>query len=364
MSIITDMDIANPELIPIESEWVESELNTGLEAVKELEQRMEHLASLSAQAYKARDKVSLEAVQSQPEASSISLEGYVGTITRKNALTIELNKKHLDAVDAYNLGLENYVKDIEEDFGEKLQAYEKIHTKLRTTDADIETPKNKNVQVNHTRVFEMFHIKDVFQGDKALETIRKEDTNVARLITMVGTAVGRIRKDINDLGKDDKLDRKAQDLPKVDRMFLMFNRRGEVVDGQFDYKDNKTKGPKKSYTWKQNIVIVLGGIFLGNLGVSLGYLQTPKGNNAKVDVKLAEVHRFIRYVEGFEDNIDDLTQHIDELIKLFPKVSEENQSALNRRAAPIMELAEFIVKHVTDITRGTDTLFSRLVRKN
>lgn len=365
MTILTDMDIANPELIPVESEWVESELNTGLESVKELEQRLDYLSDLSKRAYNTRDKVSLEALQRLPEVASISLEGHIGTITKKNTIVLGLAPKVKEAEDALTVALENYVLDIQEDYGEKLKAYEKIRTKLGTTDADIENPKSKNVQVNHTRIFEMFHVKDAFKGKEALETIRKEDTNVARLITMVGTAVSRIKKDVNDLGKDGKLDRKTQDLPKVDRMFLMFNRRGEVIDGQFDYKDNKTKGPRKSYTWKQHAIIFLGAMFFGHAGANAAAtFQTKKDSEAKVDVSLAEVHRFIRYVEGFEDNIDDLSQHIDELIKLFSKVSEENQSALNRRAAPIMELAEFIVKHVTDITRGTDTLFSRLVRKN
>lgn len=365
MSIITDMDIANPENIPEETEWVESETNTGLEGVITLEKRYERLEELVGKAYHARDKTSLTAIRKEPEVRAISLEGYIGTITQKNVLATELSKRTEVAKSEYTAALEDYVSDIEEDFGDKLKAYEKVHTKLRTTDADIEVPEKKNVQVNHTRVFEMFHVKETFQGKEALNTIRKEDTNIARLVTMVGTGVARIKKDINDLGRDGKLDRKGKDLPDLPRMFLMFNRRAEVKDGQYEHTDKATKKPKKSFNWKQHVVVAIGAFFFGHIGAQAAKdFQTKRENEAKVDTNLADIHRFIRYVEGFEDSIDDLTQHVDELIKLFSKIDESNKSALNRRAAPVLELAEFIVKHVTDITRGTDTLFSRLVRKN
>lgn len=364
---LTDMDIANKR-IPVETKWVESTLNTGLENILELEKQYDALITQRDQAMRVRDKDALKtALESYRGMSghNVSMENFQGTMTQKNHLASVITQQ-LQQVDLKLwASLENYVQDIKEDFGDKLKAYEKIRTKLETTDADIESPNKKTVTVNHTKIYEMFHVKDVFKGEEAAATIRKEDTNIARLVTMVGTAVSRIKKDISDLGKDGKLERKAQDLPKVDRLFLMFNRRAEVVDGQFEFEAKKTRGPKKYFTWKQNAIIILGTLIFRDLGASIATnFQTPKGNTAKVDVSLAEVHKFIRYVEGFQDNIDDLSAHIDDLVKLFSKVDEQNHSALNRRAAPIMELAEFIVKHVTDITRGTDTLFSRLVRKN
>lgn len=364
MSITTDMDLANPPS-PLETDWEESTLNVTLEKMIHLEQRTEHLKALINKAHGTRDKTSLIALQRDADVSSISLEGHCGTITQKNVITTQLRIKHESVEKELNIGLEDYVTDIKEDIGDKLKAYDKILTKLKTTDADIESPDNKNVQINHTRVYEMFHVKEQFQGEKPLEAVRKEDTNLQRLVTMLGTGVARIKRDIDDLGKDGKLERKAQDLPKVDRLFLMFNRRAAIIDGQLEYKDIKTAGPKKYLNWKQHVVIVLGAALFGQFGASLTRaMQTPKGNSAKVENKLGDVHRFIRYVEGMEDIIDDLSKHVDELVKLFSKVDESNKSALNRRAAPVMELAEFIVKHVTDITRGTDTLFSRLVRKN
>lgn len=364
MSITTDMDLANPAS-PLETDWEESTLNVALEKMIHLEQRCEHLNTLINKAYGTRDKTSLVALQSDADVSSISLEGHCGTITQKNVITEQLRIKHASVEKELNLGLEDYVADIKEDVGDKLKSYDKILTKLKTTDADLESPEKKDVQVNHTRVYEMFHVKEQFQGEKPLDTIRKEDTNLQRLVTMVGTGVSRIKRDIDDLGKDGKLERKAQDLPKVDRLFLMFNRRAAIVDGQLEYKDLKTTNPKKYMNWKQQAVIVIGAIFLGPFGGHLARsAQTPKGNTAKVENKLGDIHRFIRYVEGMEDIIDDLSKHVDELVKLFSKVDESNKSALNRRAAPIMELAEFVIKHATDITRGTDTLFSRLVRKN
>lgn len=364
MSITTDMDLANPTS-PLETDWEESTLNVALEKMIHLEQRSEHLKALINKVYGTRDKTSLTALQRDADVSSISLEGHCGTITQKNVITAQLRIKHESVEKELNIGLEDYVTDIKEDISDKLKAYDKILTKLKTTDADIESPDNKNVQINHTRVYEMFHVKEQFQGAKPLDAVRKEDTNLQRLVTMLGTGVARIKRDIDDLGVNGKLERKAQDLPKVDRLFLMFNRRAAIVDGQLEYKDIKTAAPKKFMNWKQNVIIALGAIFLGQFGGQMARaLQTAKGNSAKVENKLGDVHRFIRYVEGMEDIIDDLSKHVDELVKLFSKVDESNKSALNRRAAPVMELAEFVVKHVTDITRGTDTLFSRLVRKN
>lgn len=363
MDIITDMDLANPELIPLETDWVESELNTGLEAIRALDLKIKHLSTLTSQAYKARDKVSLEAIQKHPEVSTISLEGLVGTITRKNALTVELNKQHQALTDTFELGIEGYLEDIKEDYAEKIKAYGKILIKLEHTDAEIEPPVNKNVTVNHTRVYDMFHVKETFMGNKPLEVIRREDVYLERLTTMVGTAVNRIKKDIKELGKDDKLSRAADDLPKLERMFLMFNRRLAVLDGHMDYKDFKTSAPKKYMNWKQNAIIILSGVLLRGAGNVAKSFMTPAGNSAKIDNKLSDVHQFVNHVEGMRDIIDDLSKHVKELTDLFAKVTEENKSALNRRAAPVMELAEFIVKHVTDLTRGTDMLFSRLVRK-
>lgn len=364
---LTDMEVANNKA-PVETSWIESNMTPGMEQLLELEKQYDTLNNLHDQAYRVRDKnalnVTVEAFAGLPYGHQVSFENHQGTITQKNHLSHCIHSQVGQIGLKYNSALENYVEDIKEDFTEKLKAYQKALTKLGTTDADIESPSNKTVAVNHAKIFEMFHVKDVFSGNRPLEIIRKEDTNIARLVTMVGTAVSRIKKDLNDLDKEGKLDRKAKDLPNVERMFLMFNRRAAVIDGQFDYNDNKTKGPKKVYNWKQTAIIIIGSLFMGPAGETLGKLQKPKDSTAKVENKLSDIHRFIRYTEGFQDNIDDLSGHIDELIKLFTKAGEHNQSALNRRAAPVMELAEFIVKHVTDITNGTDRLFSRLVRKN
>lgn len=363
----TDMDLANT--VPEETNWEESNLTPGLEQLLEQERHCNKLEDLVSKSVGVRDKASLEALQENykgiPNVAKVSLEQHVGTITKKQALTKAIQDQYTEASLLLAKGLEDYVGDIKEDFGEKLKSYQKITTKLSTTDANLESTDKKTIGVNHTRVYEMFHVKEQFQGKELLATIRKESVNMDRLTTMVGTAVSRVKKDINDLGKEDTLSRKAQDLPKVDRMFLMFNRRAAILDGQLEYKDLTAKSPKKFNTWKQDTVIFISAIFFGPAGYNAAkHFTTPKGNTAKVENKLGDIHRFIKYVEGMEDTIDDLSGHIDELVKLFTKVDESNHSALNRRAAPIMELAEFIVKHVTDITRGTDTLFSRLVRKN
>lgn len=364
MGIITDMSLANDPPAE-ENDWEESTLNVTLEGLLDLETRTAHLKELIDKTAVTRDKFSLEALMTDKEISTISLEGHVGTITRKNVITKELKVVHEALTEELQTGLEDYVSDIREDISDGIKSYDKVLTKLKTTDADIESPDKKTVSVNHTQVYAMFHVKEEFKGEKSLETIRKEDVNIQRMITVFGTAVSRIKRDVMDLGKDGKLERNAKDLPNIERLFLMFNRRISILEGQLDHKDIKVGMPKKFMNWKQNLIIVLGAVLMGPFGRSAARsFQNPKGNSAKVENKLSDIHRFIRYVEGMEDNIDDLCKHVDELVSLFSKVDESNKSALNRRAAPLMELAEFIIKHVTDITRGTDRLFSRLVRKH
>ena len=360
---MTDMGAAN-QIAPLETDWVERPLNTGLERITELAARVEYLEDLATKAYKARDKSLLAELRSVPLVKAISLEGVHGTITQKNIITVELTNQ-CDKVKAeLDIALEAYIEDIQEDFEAKLKEYGKLYNKLRATDADIETPANTSVPVNHTRLYEMFHIKNEFFGKNPLSAVRKEEVSLKRLVTSVNTGLDRISRSVKTLTKGDKLDRKNDDLPKIDALFLMFNRRVSLKDGQMEHSDKATGKPKKSFTWKQHLAIVIGSIFFKQAGGTLvEAFMDKKDSTAKVENKLSEIHRFIRFVEGFEDIVADLDDIVSRTDKMFKETDEENHSSLNRRIAPVMELAEFIMKQICDVTAGTDKLFSRLARK-
>ncbi len=380
---LTDMDVANVTVsVEANTGDLESELQfdtlpdgSPADALIEVERTQAALSELADRADTVREQSALEAYQWAYKAltginqvvdnKAISLEGFTGTITRKNelakAIRAEVSKLDVEL----NAALETYASDIKDDFSEIIKQYDQLNRKLRATDSEIENEVKTKIEINHTRIFEMFMVKDVFKGEDPIAAIRAETTNLERLVSRVGTGVDRITKDVGKLGDDDKLERSGRDLPDQQSMYLMFNRRVKIDGGQFEPDQRKTRNPRKSYSWLQHAAMIFGAIIFREAGYNLvKNFQTKKDSEAKVTNNLGEIHKFIRAVEALEDVVDDLSSHVQDLVDLFKKVNESQESALNRRIVPVMELAMFVMKQVCDITKGTDTLFTKIVRKH
>lgn len=378
-SKLTDMDVVNMSTtdVPIDNEpQFETLPETSIATpIIEMEKTQTALIELADRVDTVRDQPSLEAYQwsyqaltginNVVETKSISLEGFTGTVTRKHALAKAIRNEVTKLDTELNLALESYADDIKEDFGSIIKEYEQLNRKLRATDSDIENTVSTKIDINHTRVFDMFMVKDVFKGKEPIQVIRAETTNLERLVARVATGIARITKDIESLEKDTKLDRSSRDLPEQNNVHLMFNRTVKIEQGQFESDQRKTRLPKKSYSWGQHFWIIFGAVMFKRLGYQLAKLVNgeKKDSEAKVTNSLGDVHKFIRAVEGLEDIVDELSGHVQTLTTLFTKVDETNESALNRRIVPLMELSMFIMKQVCDITNGTDKLFTKIVRK-
>lgn len=375
---LTDMDVRNPRpVVSLENDWISVPDDIAAQEILETERTHTALTELANRVDSVRDQTSLEAYQWSYKAltgmtpvverKSISLESFSGTISKKSELAKAI-RAEADRVSAkLEASLETYASDIKEDFAEVVKMYDQAHRKLRATDADIEAVSSKKIEVNHTRIFEMFMVKDVFQGKEPIQTIRKEIQHLERLVQIVGRGVERISKDVQKLGEEDKLERNSRDLPDTQStMHMMFNRKAKVDEGQFETDSRKTRQPKKYHSGWQNFWMIFGAIMFGPLGLSVAQAinHEKKGNEAKVDNSLTDIHKFIRHVEGMDEIVDDLSGHVQDLVDIFKQVNESQESALNRRIVPVMELANFIMKQIVDITKGTDTLFTRLVRKH
>ena len=371
---ITDMDIANPE---VEEDWVSVPDDVEATQIFETEKIHTALTELANRVDSVRDQPTLEAYQQRYQSlvgvsgvvalPTITLEAFIGgTLTKKTSLAKAIRAEAERVGQQLTVALESYASDIKEDFAELVKTYDQANRKLRATDADIEEVTTKKVEVNHQRLFDMFMIKDVFKGGEPLPTIRTETQHLERLTQLVGRAVERIGKDVGMLDQDDKLERNGRDLPDQNSLQLMFNRKAKTSGGQFETDTRKARGPKKSHSWGQHFWIAFGAIMFGSLGHSIAKAvnHNKRDTEAKVSNNLTEIHKFIRHVEGLDEIVDDLAGHVQDLVDLFKQVNEHQESALNRRVVPVMELANFIMKQIVDITKGTDTLFTRLVRKH
>lgn len=381
---LTDMDVANVRVSledqsPIKDEEIQFETlpeDSPADAIIEVEKTKSALLELAERVETVRDQATLEAYQwayraiagtsFAVETKAISLEGYTGTITRKTALAKAIRAEVVKLDEELQVALETYASDIKDDFADLVKQYGQLNRKLRATDANIDDEVSKKIEVNHTRLFEMFMIKDVFRGGQPLDTIREETTRLDKLVQRVATGVDRLRKDVGKLGEDDKLDRSSRDLPDQNTMQLMFNRKAKVNQGQFETEARKVRGPKKTHSWGQIGWITFGAVLFNTAGANLAeaLVGDKKDSEAKVTNSLGDIHKFIRAVEALDDVVDDLSGHVQDLVDLFKQVNENQESALNRRAVPIMELASFTMKQIIDITKGTDTLFTKLVRKH
>lgn len=371
---ITDMDIANPE---VTEDWVSVPDDEAAPEIFETEKIHTALTDLAKDVDTVRDQVTLEAYQKRYQSlvgvsevvtlPTITLESFVGGALTKKTLLAKAIRAEADRVGVQlEAALESYASDIKEDFGEMVKTFDQANRKLRATDADIENVDSKKIEVNHQRIFDMFMVKDVFKGKEPLPTIRTETQHLERLTQLVGRAVERISKDVGMLDQDDKLERNGRDLPDQNSLQLMFNRKAKTSGGQFETDARKVRGPRKSHSWGQHFWIAFGAIMFGSLGHSIAKAinSDKKDTEAKVSNNLTEIHKFIRHVEGLDEVVDDLAGHVQDLVDLFKQVNERQESALNRRVVPVMELANFIMKQIVDITKGTDTLFTRLVRKH
>ena len=378
-SRITDMDVKNkPELVSMESDWVSIPDDTAALEIYATERTHKSLMDLAKRVDTVRDQPSLEAYQWGYQAltgmtdlvdrKSISLESFGGgTISKKTGLAQAIRKEAGHLADKLNIAIENYARDIKEDFLMIAKTYDGAHRKLKATDADIEETKKAKIEVNHTRIFDMFMVNDTFKGKEAIQCIRTEIQNLERLTQIVGKGVDRLAKEVRELGEEDKLERNGRDLPETSAtMQLMFNRKAKVKEGQFENETRKTRTPRKSHSWTQHFWIVFGAVMFGSAGENMARWinSDKKDSEAKVTNSLTDIHKFIRHVEGMDEIVDELAGHVQDLIELFKKVNDTQESALNRRTVPIIELANFIMKQIIDITKGTDTLFTRLVRKH
>ena len=371
---VTDMDIKNPE---VEEDWVSIQDDEAAGQIFETEKVHTALTELANRVDGTRDQESLEAFHQQYQAlvgsseivalPTIALETFAGgTLTKKSSLAKAIRVEAIRVSAELTAALESYASDIKEDFAESIKTYDQANRKLRATDADIEEVKNQKVEVNHQRIFDMFMVKDVFKGGEPIATIRTESQHLERLVQIVGRGVERIRKDVGLLDQDDKLERNGRDLPDLNTVQLMFNRKAKVSGGQFETDTRKTRGPKRSYSWGQHAMLIFGGLMFQQAGYNLAkaFNHKKKDTEAKVSNSLTDIHKFIRHVEGLDEVVDDLASHVQDLVDLFKQVNDHQESALNRRVVPVMELANFIMKQIVDITKGTDTLFTRLVRKH
>lgn len=377
---LTDMDVAQQKRRPSIEEHEETfdtlPEDSKATGIISAERTQEALTELASRVDTVRDQSALEAYQwayttlvgHSPvvDTKAISLEGFSGTVTRKSELAKAIRKQVTKIDTELNIALESYASDIKEDFGEAVKEYDQLNRKLRATDADIGNEASKKVDINHTRIFEMFMVKDTFKGGEPLTAIRTETTNLERLVARVATGVDRIRKDVDKLDDDDKLERSGRDLPEQQSVQLMFNRKVKIEQGQFDSDQRKTRLPRKSHSWSQIGWIVFGQLAFGNAGGNLAKaINSNKENSeAKVTNNLGEVHKYIRAVEALDEVVDDLEGHVQDLVDLFKRVNETQESSLNRRIVPVMELAMFIMKQIIDITKGTDKLFTKIVRKH
>lgn len=376
----TDMDVMRTkvtvELIEDELQFQTLPEDSPVDSLIEVERTQAALSELASRVDTVRDQTSLEAYQwaytaltginHVVETKAISLEGFTGTITRKKALAdaIRAEVRKLDT--ELTTAFESYASDVKEDFTDVVKQYDQLNRKLRATDSEIENEVRTKIEVNHTRIFDMFMIKDAFKGEEPLAAIRAETANLERLVSRVATGVDRIAKDVAKLGDEDKLERSGRDLPEQQSIYVMFNRKAKIVSGQFETDQRKTRLPRQSHSWGQHAAMIFGGVLFGKFGYELtkAINHKKKDSEAKVSNNLGEIHKFIRAVEALEDIVDDLSGHVQDLVDLFKKVNETQESALNRRIVPVMELAMFIMKQVCDITKGTDTLFTKIVRKH
>jgi hypothetical protein len=378
---LTDMDVKNTPQVTMEdteSDWTSLPDDEAALEIYDTERAYKALQELAKRVDTVRDQSSLEAYHWGYQAltgnseviehKAVSLESFgVGTLTKKTGLAKAIRAEADRLATKLSVSIENYARDIKEDFLMVCKTYDAAHRKLKATDADIEETNSKKIDVNHTRIFDMFMVKDVFKGKEPITCIRQESQHLERLVAIVGKGVERLAKDVHGLTDEDKLERSARDLPDTaTQLQLMFNRKAKVNDGQFDNEARKTRAPKKTHSWGQHFWIAFGGIMFGRLGYELSKSinSNKKDSEAKVTNSLTDIHKFIRHVEGMDEIVDDLAGHVQDLIELFKKVTEDQESALNRRSVPIIELANFIMKQIIDITKGTDTLFTRLVRKH
>lgn len=379
---ITDMDIKNsPKTLTLEhydQDWVSIPDNEIALEIYAAEKACKALTDLAVRVDAVRDQPSLEAYQWSYQALTggygytdckrISLESFTGgTISKKTGLAQSIRQEAAQLNIKLEASLEAYARDIKEDMLELVKTYDGIHRKLKATDSDIEQTSTNKIEVNHTRIFEMFMVNEVFKGKEPIQAIRTEIQNLERLVAIVGKGIQRITKDVNTLTSESKLERTSRDLPDTQSiMNMFFNRRAKVTDGQFEDSARKVRKPKRSHTWGQHFWIAFGAIVFGQLGHTIASTinSEKKDSEAKVSNSLIDIHKYIRHVEGMDEIVDDLSGHVHDLMELFKKVSDEQESALNRRTVPIMELVTFIMKQIIDITNGTDKLFTRLVRKN
>lgn len=378
-SRLTDMDIRNPNdnTVNENEDWISLPDDTTAEEIFSTERTHTALAELAGRVDTVREQGALEAYQwaykaltgtvPEVERKHISLESYTGTITKKSALAKAIRVEADKLNTRLTASIESYAADIEEDFNEAHKVFGQANRKLRATDASIDVVRSKRVEINHTRIFEMLMVNNEFKGKDPLGTIDKELKNLERLAQIVDRGVESISNDIKNLGAGDQLARTNRDLPDTTTtMQLMFNRKVKINEGHFDHAAMRVRQPKKSYSWSQIGWLVFGGLIFNYAGYNLAkvLVGAKKDSESKVSNNLKEVHRFIRSVEGLEEIVADLSGLVQSLTGLFKQIDRSQESALNRRIVPVMELINFIMKQVVDITKGTDSLFTKIVRKH
>lgn len=272
---------------------------------------------------------------------SVALEDFAATKggVRKFAKTI---RTHVELIrSCTSIALEDYIEKAEESVGSSLSDLQQVMKKLESVKADLDVPEGR-VEVNHKSVWKLMHLdgKIIDMRNFGLEV--KGIRELAELITKGKDKIVRA-------GEGDKNDKALDGNHTVK---LMNNLTVTVKDGRvrFDHKD--VGAPSKEWTGADFFWIFVFNWF------GLAY-RIIKGGSGDERTKKEEC---VKKVHGAIDELKKLgpvVAGIDKDIKTI-KAAVDKDDSLRSYAAPVLELADELSKHITSVSYGMMRVFAQL----
>ncbi len=330
-----------------QQEWIDvEEPSLTTDEVTEVQDAVDQLGELESQVETTDDIAALEAYNyafglikhynQLGSSNGVSLESYNSHKSKKQHLVTsirnqkELVKKHL------TVALEAYVKNAPDELSNVVDKYNLSVDKINNVVEKINTIKNKEVSVDSTRIWDMFHVD-------------------GKLITDAEEAIDEEVSKLKEISTDLKHLADGKNYTSDSVHYMMFNRKMVLTDNGISIETGNVPEPKKSFSTGQKTFIVIASLLFAPLGFGYAKLADRKNSEAVTNKDILKLKAFVSKVEKLDNIVETLCGIVNKLS------SDKNKDNKDKHA--VISSCTVLIKHITEITNGVYVMLGKLENK-
>lgn len=350
--------------VPEEQAEFEQAEHENLDEVRESETLSDQLDTLSGQVEEAPEGAALEhyhwmmstllANARMPTTKSVALENFTNSDSGKTLLSRSIKKYNGNLKRVIALALEAYVDGFAPALSNRVDKYVELNDKVSNTMSDLPAPTVKTATVNSVGFWKLIHRDGKLI--KSSEELKQESVRITSFFELGTEVIETLTADLKSAKDDEVVDfTKVKLANKSEKM--LYNRKMNIGSGGLQITEGSVSEPSKTLSITDVAWIALWGFLVPGMGLLLAAIfkkrtGEPKAVNRGRD-DMVNVLEAILEVKATVLNADAAVQAFS---KELASASAINASNAKKAAAPAIEVISGMTSHVTDVTRGLNSL--------